>query len=68
MADTPPRERLAIVVGGGPAPGINGVIASVTIEAINRGLEVLGVRNGFANLVAGDLTKVQPLYTLPAKT
>ncbi len=61
MADTPSRERLAIVVGGGPAPGINGVIASVTIEAINRGLEVLGVRNGFANLVAGDLTKVQPL-------
>ena len=28
-------ETLAILVGGGPAPGINGVIASATIEAIN---------------------------------
>ena len=60
-AETSSRERLAIVVGGGPAPGINGVIASVTIEAIHRGLEVIGVRNGFQNLVAGDLTKAQPL-------
>lgn len=61
MADFPSLERLAIVVGGGPAPGINGVIASVTIEAINRGLEVLGVRNGYQNLVQGDTSKVQVL-------
>ena len=61
MPDSPSRERLAIVVGGGPAPGINGVIASVTIEAINRGLEVVGVRNGFQNLVQGDTSKVQLL-------
>src|SRR5262249_6510462 len=27
--------KLALLVGGGPAPGINGVIASVTIEAVN---------------------------------
>ncbi len=60
-AESSPRERLAIVVGGGPAPGINGVIASVTIEAIHRGLEVIGVRNGFQNLVAGDITKALPL-------
>ncbi len=61
MPDSPPRERLAILVGGGPAPGINGVIASVTIEAINRGIEVLGVRNGYQNLVKGDTSKVQVL-------
>lgn len=53
------RNRLAIVVGGGPAPGINGVISSVTIEALNRGLEVVGVRDGFKNLVAGDLTQTR---------
>src|SRR4051812_48679467 len=60
MADSSPA-RLAIVVGGGPAPGINGVISSVTLEAIRRGMEVIGVRNGFQNLVAGDVTKVMPL-------
>ena len=39
--------RLALLVGGGPAPGINGVISSVTIEAINQGIEVFGFRDGF---------------------
>jgi 6-phosphofructokinase len=61
MASTASRGRLAIVVGGGPAPGINGVISSVTIEAINRGLEVIGVRDGFKYLVSGDTANVRPL-------
>jgi ATP-dependent phosphofructokinase / diphosphate-dependent phosphofructokinase len=55
MADST-RGRLAIVVGGGPAPGINGVISAVTIEAVRRGLEVVGVRQGFSTLV-GDSPK-----------
>ncbi|HDO36465.1 MAG TPA: 6-phosphofructokinase, partial [Nitrospirae bacterium] len=40
-------DNLGIVVGGGPAPGINGVISSAAIEAINSGLNVLGIRDGF---------------------
>lgn len=63
MADSP-RGKLGIVVGGGPAPGINGVISSVTIEAINRGLDVVGVRDGFKHLAAGDYTQVRHL-TIP---
>ena len=40
--------RLALLVGGGPAPGINGVISAVTIEAIeHEGLEVIGFLDGF---------------------
>ncbi len=58
------RGKLGIVVGGGPAPGINGVISSVTIEAINQGLEVIGIRDGFKHLVNGDFTQVCPL-TIP---
>jgi 6-phosphofructokinase len=49
--------KLGILVGGGPAPGINGVIASVTIEAINQGMEVIGFINGFRHLVEGNATK-----------
>jgi 6-phosphofructokinase 1 len=45
-------RKLAIVVGGGPAPGINGVISSVTIEAINQDFEVYGIMDGFKNLVS----------------
>ena len=48
------KERLAIIVGGGPAPGINGVISAVTIEACNRGLEVVGIKDGFKWIAEGD--------------
>lgn len=58
MANSPLNgKRLGILVGGGPAPGINGVISSVTIEAIlNHGMEVIGFQNGFKHLVEGSTT------------
>lgn len=40
-------KRVGILVGGGPAPGINAVIGAATIEAINQGLEVIGFYDGF---------------------
>lgn len=50
------KKAFAIVVGGGPAPGINGVISAVTIEAINAGHRVFGIMNGFKRISAGDHT------------
>jgi 6-phosphofructokinase 1 len=50
----PKSGRFALVVGGGPAPGINGVISAVTIEAIEQGYEVIGFRDGFKWLVEGN--------------
>jgi 6-phosphofructokinase 1 len=50
--------KLGIVVGGGPAPGINGVIGACTIEAINRGFEVFGIYDGFQWLMQGDTSHV----------
>jgi 6-phosphofructokinase 1 len=46
--------RLGILVGGGPAPGINSVISAATIEAINEGFEVVGIQDGFKWLVRED--------------
>ena len=54
-------DKLAILVGGGPAPGINGVIASATIEAVNNGLRVIGVYDGYYHLAQGDTSHVIPL-------
>jgi ATP-dependent phosphofructokinase / diphosphate-dependent phosphofructokinase len=51
-------DTLAILVGGGPAPGINGVIASATIEAINNGLRVIGLYDGYRHIALGDISKV----------
>ena len=55
------KKTLAILVGGGPAPGINGVIRSVTIEAINSGLNVIGIYDGFEFLSKGDSTHITEL-------
>jgi len=54
-------KRLAILVGGGPAPGINGVISAATIEAINQGIEVIGIRDGFKWISQGDTNHVEML-------
>jgi len=53
--------KLAILVGGGPAPGINAVISSAAIKAINEGFEVVGVQDGFKWLVRRDTSKIRPL-------
>lgn len=54
-------ERVAILVGGGPAPGINSVINAVTIEAINNDLEVIGIYDGFEHLMKGRTDMIRPL-------
>jgi len=43
-----------VLVGGGPAPGINGVISAATIEGVNQGFEVIGCRDGYKWLAQGD--------------
>jgi len=53
--------KLGILVGGGPAPGINGVISAATIEARTQGLEVTGIYDGFRWLVKGDVSHIIPL-------
>src|SRR5436305_6200068 len=55
------HQRLAILVGGGPAPGINSVVAAPTIRARLEGLDVLGIRDGFEWLMQGDVNHVTPL-------
>jgi ATP-dependent phosphofructokinase / diphosphate-dependent phosphofructokinase len=55
------QARLAILVGGGPAPGINSVIGAATIRASLAGLEVLGVQEGFRWLMRGDARHAAPL-------
>ena len=57
----PVSPALGLLVGGGPAPGINGVISAATIEARNRGVRVIGVLDGFQWLAEGNTQKVLPL-------
>ncbi len=54
-------KTLGIMVGGGPAPGINGVIRAATIEAREAGLKVLGIKEGSRWLSEGDTSHVTEL-------
>jgi len=54
-------ETVGIIVGGGPAPGINGTISAATIEAINQGKRVIGIKGGFKPLFDEDLSCAVPL-------
>ncbi len=58
---TDQHQRLAILVGGGPAPGINSVIAAASIRARLQGVDVVGIRDGFEWLMQGDVDHVTPL-------
>jgi 6-phosphofructokinase len=40
-------KKIGVLVGGGPAPGTNGVIAAVAIEAIKLGCSPIGFHDGF---------------------
>ncbi|HEX2342318.1 MAG TPA: diphosphate--fructose-6-phosphate 1-phosphotransferase [Vicinamibacterales bacterium] len=55
------HTNLAILVGGGPAPGINSVIGAATIRARLEGIEVIGIRDGFEWIMQGDIDHVMPL-------
>ena len=57
------QQHLAILVGGGPAPGINSIIGSATIRAILEDVEVIGIRDGFEWIMKGDISHVTPLTT-----
>ncbi|SHJ76305.1 diphosphate--fructose-6-phosphate 1-phosphotransferase [Propionispora hippei] len=48
------KNTVAILCGGGPAPGMNGVISGVTIAARNNGWDVIGVYEGFSHLAKGE--------------
>lgn len=54
-------ETVAILVGGGPAPGINGVISAATIRCLTEGRIVLGIEQGFKWLMQGDASRVMSL-------
>jgi 6-phosphofructokinase 1 len=55
------KTTVGILVGGGPAPGINSVISAVTIRSILGGCEVVGITDGFKWLMEDNVSHVRPL-------
>lgn len=61
------KGNFGIIVSGGPAPGINSVIASVVIQAINEGYKVKGFQGGFRGIDQQKQESVREL-TIPSVT
>ncbi len=55
------RKRIGILVGGGPAPGINSAISACVLEAANNGMEVMGIWDGFSQLMQGRKDRIRLL-------
>lgn len=51
-------KRIAVLTSGGDAPGMNAAIRAVVRTALDEGVEVHGVRNGFAGLVSGEMERL----------
>ena len=56
------KPRIGILVGGGPAPGINSAISAATLKAVDEGCEVVGILDGWEHLMAGRTDMTRPLY------
>jgi 6-phosphofructokinase 1 len=48
-------KRIAVLTSGGDAPGMNAAIRAVVRTSLDRGWEVLGIRQGYAGLIAGNM-------------
>ncbi len=54
-------KKIAITTGGGDAPGLNAVIRAVALSALNRGWEVVGIRNGYEGIIENQPELLLPL-------
>ena len=55
------HKKMAILVAGGPAPGINSVVSAATIRGEIEGVDVIGIRDGFEWIMQGNIDYVTPL-------
>jgi 6-phosphofructokinase 1 len=59
-----PIKRIAIVTGGGDAPGLNAVVRAVVLAATRLGWECHGIRDGFNGLLAPEQCQGEPVPRL----
>lgn len=57
MSQTKSFKKVAILFAGGPAPGANAVISSAAYSFLNAGVEVIGIKHGYSNLIDFDPSK-----------
>ena len=54
-----PLKKIAMLFAGGPAPGANAVIGTAAFAFLKEGIEVIGIKHGYSNLI--DYNSSSPL-------
>ena len=57
------RRRIAVLTGGGDAPGMNAALRAVSRAALRKGWEVYGIKDGFYGLY--KLTEAENVLDCP---
>lgn len=52
--DPKTMRRIAVLTGGGDAPGMNACVRAVVRTALNADLEVMGIQGAYAGMIRGD--------------
>ncbi len=52
-------KRIGVLTSGGDAPGMNAAIRAVVRSAIQRNIECVGIRRGWAGLINGDIVPLK---------
>jgi len=47
-------KRIAVLTSGGDSPGMNPAIRSITRTGLHKGLEIIGIRNGYQGLLDNE--------------
>ena len=48
-------KKIGVLTSGGDAPGMNAAVRAVVRTALSKGMEVYGIRRGYAGLITGDI-------------
>lgn len=51
-------KKIGVLTSGGDAPGMNAAVRAVVRTALSKGMEVYGIRRGYAGLITGDIIKM----------
>ncbi|HEX2651460.1 MAG TPA: 6-phosphofructokinase [Burkholderiales bacterium] len=53
-------QTIAVLTGGGDAPGMNAAVRAVTRAALHNGLRVLGIRRAYEGMTQGEFCELGP--------
>ncbi len=51
----PSLKRIGVLTSGGDAPGMNAAIRAVVRKGVYHGLDVVGIKHGYAGLIRGEM-------------